>query len=73
MKLNIIFKFVTATIFFLLSLACTQKSSLSVSDLKCEYLIDPLGINTKYPRFNWPTLSEILQKHQNSISNCCRY
>ncbi|MFA7141040.1 MAG: alpha-L-rhamnosidase N-terminal domain-containing protein, partial [Proteiniphilum sp.] len=67
MKLNIIFKFVTVTIFFLLSLACTQKSSLSVSDLKCEFLIDPLGINTKYPRFNWENLSEVRGAHQTAF------
>lgn len=28
-------------------------SAVSVSDLKCEYLTDPLGVDTNKPRFSW--------------------
>jgi alpha-L-rhamnosidase len=30
-----------------------SNSSLLISDLRCEYLIDPLGIDTPEPRFSW--------------------
>lgn len=67
MKIKKIVQFAATSIFFLSSLACTQRSSLGVSDLKCEYLIDPLGINTQYPRFNWVNLSEIRGAHQTAF------
>jgi len=28
-------------------------SDVSVTDLRCEYLVDPLGIDTREPRFSW--------------------
>lgn len=28
---------------------------MSVTDLKCEYLKNPLGVNTLHPRFGWKT------------------
>jgi alpha-L-rhamnosidase len=33
--------------------ACNQGSNIEVRDLRCEYLIDPLGIDTETPRFSW--------------------
>jgi len=31
-------------------------SKVVVSDLRCEYLTDPLGIDTPHPRFSWKLL-----------------
>jgi alpha-L-rhamnosidase len=33
--------------------ACNSESKISVSGLQCEYLTDPLGIETETPRFSW--------------------
>jgi alpha-L-rhamnosidase len=33
--------------------ACGQKGDILVSDLRCEYLTDPLGIDVEKPRFSW--------------------
>lgn len=30
-----------------------RPTDLSVTDLRCEYLTDPLGIDAQYPRFSW--------------------
>jgi alpha-L-rhamnosidase len=37
----------------LLTSRCIKATGLSVIDLRCEYLADPLGIDTAYPRFSW--------------------
>lgn len=34
-------------------LACTTSNKFSISDLRCESVIDPLAINTVHPRFSW--------------------
>ena len=44
---------VTAIFVFVATMGCKSKSSLSVSDLKCENLTNPLGINTFKPHFSW--------------------
>lgn len=37
----------------LLLSACTDDKALRVYDLRCEHLINPLGIDTETPRFSW--------------------
>lgn len=47
-------------IFILLLAGCTnRKQEIIVSDLRCENLSDPLGINTTKPRLSWKIKSEI--------------
>jgi alpha-L-rhamnosidase len=33
--------------------ACDSGDKIRVYDLRCEYLVDPLGIDTEVPRFSW--------------------
>src|SRR5690554_3143148 len=44
---------VTAIFLFVATMGCTANSALKVTDLKCENLTDPLGINTSRPHFSW--------------------
>src|SRR5690554_1973476 len=44
---------VTAIFLFVTTMGCTANSALKVTDLKCENLTDPLGINTSRPHFSW--------------------
>ncbi|MCK5372339.1 MAG: alpha-rhamnosidase, partial [Cyclobacteriaceae bacterium] len=50
-------------IFFLLVVlffSCQKKSSNSlVVNLKCEHLINPIGIDSKNPRFSWQLVSKM--------------
>ncbi|WP_313381551.1 family 78 glycoside hydrolase catalytic domain [Proteiniphilum saccharofermentans] len=41
------------SILLIFTLGCTHSDRFSISDLTCESLKDPLGINTLHPRFNW--------------------
>jgi len=44
------------TLFFSLLLCCIQFSSyaqVTVTNLKCEYLEDPVGLDETRPRFTW--------------------
>ena len=52
-------KLITTLFLLLLTIGCTSKSNLKVTDLRCEYLKEPLGINTLVPRFNWKNTSKI--------------
>lgn len=47
------------SIFLILTLGCTHSERFSVSDLTCESLKDPLGINTLHSRFNWKNNSNL--------------
>lgn len=58
MKLKNITKQTVSLSIILLTLGCSQKSHLSVTDPKCENLKEPLGINTLHPRFSWKNSSE---------------
>ena len=39
-------------------IAPTSQTTLRVEDLRCEYLIDPLGVDTAQPRFSWKLIDE---------------
>jgi alpha-L-rhamnosidase len=41
---------------------------LKVKNLRCEYLIDPIGIETKKPRFSW----ELEATYQDVLQGACR-
>lgn len=49
-------------IYMLLMLSCSQQKFLQVGQLKCEALINPLGIDNTTPHFSWiltsPNLGE---------------
>ena len=60
---NIFYLLVT----LLVSVACSEKSSTSVTGLKCEYKVNPLGIDVQNPRFNW-----ILESDQRGVSQLAR-
>ncbi|MDR1381475.1 MAG: glycoside hydrolase family 78 protein [Tannerella sp.] len=49
MKTKIILSAILPVFFF----ACTVKDGLHVGELTCEYLVDPLGIDTETPRIGW--------------------
>ncbi|MBA7523733.1 Alpha-L-rhamnosidase [subsurface metagenome] len=38
---------------------CTGSEKLAVSDLKCEYLSNPMGIDIQEPRFSWSISSKL--------------
>ena len=40
-------------ILFLITTSCTQSVRLKVTNLRCEYKINPLGIDVEKPRFSW--------------------
>ncbi|MDR3061603.1 MAG: alpha-rhamnosidase, partial [Dysgonamonadaceae bacterium] len=46
---NSIFIILFATLFFI---SC-QGQPVKIVNLKCEHMVDPLGIDAKYPRFSW--------------------
>ena len=52
-------------VLFLINVSAIAKSS--VSDLKCEYHINPIGIDVQTPRLSWKLVSE----EQNVIQNAC--
>ena len=54
-------------IFILLSSACGEKPQLLITDLKCEYKVNPLGIDVENPRFSW-----ILQSEQRGVTQQAR-
>ena len=37
---------------------CSQSNISKITDLKCENLREPLGINTPQPRFSWKNISD---------------
>ena len=44
--------------FLLLSVfGCSKSNSLKVSNTQCNYLYDPIGINTLKPSFSWKNTS----------------
>ena len=47
----------------LLTTACSKKSQITVVNLKCEYKVDPLGVDAEKPRFSW-----ILESGQRGVS-----
>ncbi len=48
----------------LLSLTCNAASALTADALRCEYLSDPLGIDTLSPRLSWMLNSEVRGEKQ---------
>jgi alpha-L-rhamnosidase len=48
--------FTIISLFFILG--CTKNSHLTVTDLKCNHLINPLGINSLQPHFSWINIAE---------------
>ena len=42
----------------LLLKSCTNKNSLQIEDLKCEYKTNPLGIDNLSPRFSWKIIDQ---------------
>jgi alpha-L-rhamnosidase len=45
-------------VLLLLAGACVNKAQVSIENLKCEFIANPLGIDVKEPRFNWQLRSE---------------
>jgi alpha-L-rhamnosidase len=45
-------------VLLLLAGACVDKKQVSIENLKCEFIANPLGIDVKEPRFNWQLRSE---------------
>jgi len=45
-------------VLFLFTNACIQKNEVSIINLKCEYKVDPLGVDITKPRFSWNIESE---------------
>jgi len=41
-----------------LSLACTSWSKTMVSNLTCEYRINPIGIDVSQPRLSWQIMAD---------------
>ena len=39
-------------------MGCEFKSKVSLADLKCEYRVNPLGIDNTKPRFSWKLVEE---------------
>ena len=52
-KLTIIKNFITLVFIGLASNTHSQNDLLSVYDLKSEYLVNPIGLDVKTPRFTW--------------------
>jgi alpha-L-rhamnosidase len=42
----------------------SQAQTVSVTNLRCEYLTDPLGIDIQYPRLSWELMSNDKDKKQ---------
>ncbi len=40
-------------ILFLLAGACVENTQLNITNLKCEYKVNPLGVDIEKPRFSW--------------------
>ncbi len=52
-------------LFVLLASACSHsESSFVVVNLSCEHLIDPIGLDAKFPRFSWQQQSEEIGSSQ---------
>ncbi|MDD4145447.1 MAG: hypothetical protein PHN68_12515, partial [Prolixibacteraceae bacterium] len=55
-------RYQTFTVLYLLLIffsGCGQRSDMTVSDLRCENLKDPVGIDKKTPRFSWKIKSDV--------------
>ena len=55
-------RYQTFTVLYLLLIffsGCGQRSDMTVSDLRCENLKDPVGIDKKTPRFSWKIMSDV--------------
>jgi alpha-L-rhamnosidase len=44
---------------FLLASCSIQESPVKINKLSCEFLLNPIGIETQTPRFNWQMESNI--------------
>lgn len=60
MKLSKLYFVVVAALIY----SCTTPSDVSVTDLKCEYRSNPLGIDTKAPRFSWKLVQDKFARGQ---------
>ena len=52
-------KTIRIILLFIIITACTDNEKLIVSDLECEYVTNPLGIDIPQPRFSWNISSEL--------------
>ena len=57
-KLKIVNKFHSTAVFLLLGLLMACKPDFEVYDLRCEGLVEPLGIDNGVPHFSWKIRSE---------------
>ncbi|MCK4825080.1 alpha-L-rhamnosidase N-terminal domain-containing protein, partial [bacterium] len=46
-------------VLLIINTGCTDNKKLIVSDLKCEYTTNPLGVDIQQPRFSWIISSEL--------------
>jgi len=60
--MKLFFLFVPAILVFLSY--CGVKSTMQITDLKCEYQVSPLGIDEPLPRFSWQFLTSEINKNQ---------
>jgi len=57
----------TVVIYLMLIItSCTDNKKLIVSDLKCEYITNPMGIDIQQPRFSWTISSELRSVSQSA-------
>ena len=53
-----------STIFLLLLFAITTQAKVELTDLKCEYLSNPEGVDMPHPRFFWKMESDEQGQYQ---------
>jgi len=52
------------TIFFFFCLCLQSQAQVSVQNLRCEMLVNPLGVDIKEPRFSWELISNLRNVQQ---------
>ena len=55
------------SIIFLLNISTKSFSQLTITNLKCEYLINPIGLDEPNPRFVWQLVSEKPETMQEAV------
>ena len=56
-------------LFTLLFAALVSTAQVTVNNLRCEMLIDPLGIDVLQPRFSWQLKSELRNNRYTCIGS----
>ncbi|MFH0761411.1 MAG: glycoside hydrolase family 78 protein [Bacteroidota bacterium] len=61
------FVFILLSLFFIIT-SCSQdqSKSLSVTNLRCEYRVDPMGIDRQHPRLSWVMKSADQEQQQSA-------